>query len=254
MGNKEDYEKNLAEIKAIPDKEIITRLAPPVDVFAQESENLYKFCLPFKDNFISIGVDWPFCDKIPERVGALREAESLWMAIWRANQEAADKWEKEHHEAFELRDDLVAAFRYAYQDNHNVMVRLKNILSGSKASVARIQGLNDLSVLGKRYPEELKAIRFDMALLDKAGDYSNKMTDLYSDKEAEKNYSETKKTRNQAYTFLKFPVVKLKKAGQYLFRKDKQNRERFNLTFGVKRRKTDKEPMDDHEDDLDTNE
>ena len=58
MGHQEDYQKRLAEIKAIKDEDIIKTISIPVDTFAQEAEDAYQFCQPDKEALTAIGLNW----------------------------------------------------------------------------------------------------------------------------------------------------------------------------------------------------
>ncbi len=83
------------------------------------------------------------------------------------------------------------------------------------------QDLNDLSVLGKDHPEELNAIKFDMTILDEAAALADGMSDLLGATTTERaDSSDTKKIRDQAYTYLKEAVDEVRDFGQYVFWRD----------------------------------
>jgi len=121
---------------------------------------------------------------------------------------------------FDLRNELVHHFRYAFRDNPSLILQVREI-SKRFTHEGMIQGLRDLVVLGKANRDLLAKIGFDMTLLDKAGiktdEYEKKCKEGSWDR---KDYIEAKKFRNQAYTHLKEAVDYVLEYGKYVFWKD----------------------------------
>jgi hypothetical protein len=220
MSSKEDYDAKLEVIKAIPDDRIKTPNAIPMDVYIQEAENLYQWCQVDKDVLTTCGLSWELVDDMPIRCGALREAESLWNKE-RFSREAAEKmWAQESPLAYDLRNELVHHFRYAFRNDSSLTVRVNAIAEGS-SHADMIQDLNDLSVLGKENQELLANISFDITLLDQAAQKADEMAALLAEATRDRSdYSEVKKIRDQAHTHLKEAVDEICACGQYAFWKD----------------------------------
>jgi hypothetical protein len=81
-----------------------------------------------------------------------------------------------------------------------------------------IQDLYNLAILGKNNPEPLKAIGFDMSMLDEALQVSDEMADLLARANGEKRSDHMSKLiRDKAYTHLKEAVDEVRDCGKYLF-------------------------------------
>ena len=93
MSNIENYKEKLGTIQAIPDDEIRTP-GIPVDVFLQEAENPYQWCLADKEKLEAAGLDWTFVDDLPVRAGAAREAESRWVKERFTRKDAEKEWQE----------------------------------------------------------------------------------------------------------------------------------------------------------------
>ena len=93
MNNTEDYDKKLEEIKAIREDQIKTPNNIPVDVYIQEANNLYQWCLDDKETLTDLGLNWEFVTDLPARASALKEAESRWNKQRFARKDSAKKWQ-----------------------------------------------------------------------------------------------------------------------------------------------------------------
>jgi hypothetical protein len=225
MGAGEDYEMKLEVITAIEDSGIKTPHHIPVDVYIQEADTLYHWCQADKEVLTAVGLSWELVEDLPIRIGALTRAESLWYVQRNTRDEAAGKWAEKSPLAYDLRNRVLKAFRFAFRRHPDFLTKLRAI-ARAKGHPGLIQGLNDLAVLGRDHPDLLKAINLDMSLPDKAAQAADEMAALLAEVTASKaEYSKTKKIRDQAYTHLKAAVDEIREYGQYVFR---QNRERFN--------------------------
>ncbi len=219
MSNLEDYNEKLTAIQAIPDDEIRTPNIP-VDVFLQEAENLNHWCQEDKTELKVKALDWDLVEDLQVRCGALREAQSRWITTRFSHDEAEKLWGERSTLAYDLRDNLLHTFRFAYRKRPDVLGRVQEIARGN-GHADMIQDLNDLSVLGKDHREELEAIKFDMAVLDEAADMADELADLLGAATSERaDSSEAKKIRDQAYTYLKDGVDEVREFGQYIFWRD----------------------------------
>ncbi|MCF8715206.1 hypothetical protein JM658_10250 [Joostella atrarenae] len=222
--SKENYDTKLALLQAIP-QEAVKTPNMPVDIFLQEAEDLYVWLQKDSKELKSVGLDWQtFVNDLPVRAGALRHAQSLWVAERYGREEARKEWDLVSPQAYELRDDLLNAFRFAYRDRQDLINRVSEISDGY-GHPDMIQDLSDLETFGKKNKKELQAIKFDLTLLDIAADTSDEMADLLAKaNESTEDNSEQKHIRDQAYTHLYEAVNEIRDTGKYVFRK---NPERF---------------------------
>jgi hypothetical protein len=219
MANKEDYNAKLDAIKAIPNDEVQTP-ALPVDVFLQEAENLHHWSSEDAAQLTVVGITQEMIDDLPVRAGALREAQSIWFKDRYSQEEAQREWKMVSPVAFQLRDELLHDFRFAFRKDPVILGRVSAINDGT-SSEDMIQDLNDLSVLGKANPEPLSAIGFEVTKLDAAAVKADEMADLLATANGDKaEQNESKLTRDKAYTYLKELVDEIREAGKYVFWKD----------------------------------
>jgi len=230
MANIDDYNAKLDAIKAIPNENVLNPTLP-VDVFLQEAENLHKWSNDDAVVLATVGITQEMIDDLPVRAGACREAQSNWFKDRYTQQEAQKVWGEQSPDAYDLRDELLHAFRFAFRNDSVLLGRVSAIAEGS-GHADMIQDLNDLAVLGKENSDALTAIGFDPTKLDTAANTADAMADLLAtangDK-AEKN--ESKVVRDKAYTYLKELVDEIREAGKYLFWRDKQRLTGYSSEF-----------------------
>jgi hypothetical protein len=222
MKNWECYEKKLEVIRAIEDDKIETPHNIPVGIYTQEAENLYGYALEDKDALAAVGLPPELLEDLPIRIGALREASTIWNNYRKTEKKNAREWKTRAPIAYNLRKRLLTDFRHAFHDHAQQMKAVRNMAKG-KSHAKMIESLNDLGVLGKKNLQLLEAVNFDTSLLDKAVQISKEMAKLLPDVNKERReHSELKKIRDQAYTHLKEAVDKIRFYGKYLYRDNKK--------------------------------
>lgn len=216
MSNLSDYNDLLSEIQAIgPEK--ATTPTMPVNVFITEAENLYHWCPDDRVSLINAGLNWNLVTVLPTRAGACREAQSIWNKERNSRQQSEQDWKDQSPAAFDLRNQLIHTFRYAFRKEEGLTGRIDEIAQGDSNS-DMVQDLNDLSVLGKANLDLLTAINFDAALLDTAANLSDTMGDLLGATNGErKKDSEAMLIRDQAFTLLKEAVDEIRECGKFVF-------------------------------------
>ncbi|MCP5052249.1 MAG: hypothetical protein GY940_34090, partial [bacterium] len=183
----------------------------------QEADTLHHWCEQDKEALTGAGLPWETVEDLPIRNGALIHSEALWNTELKARGEATRKWKQESPLAYQLREELLHAFRYAFRKHRGLLAKVKITRKGKKHT-GMIQDLNDLAVMGKHNPGLLEAIGFDMSLLDKAAQTSSEMARLLARVTTEKlAYSNTKRVRDQAYTHLKEAVDEIRECGRFVF-------------------------------------
>jgi len=216
MSNKDDYLARISFIEAIPSTDMRSPNMP-VDVFLQEAENMYQWCQPDKEQLVAAGLDWNLVLDLPGRAGALREAQSTWFSARFSRETTEKEWNEKSPLAYDLRDQVLRALRYAFRQQADLLARVGAISEG-RGHADMIQDLNDLAVLGKANPEPLAKINFDMALLDTAADTAKAMADLLSRSNTERSDSSQERIiRDKAFTYLRQVVEELRACAQYVF-------------------------------------
>ena len=216
MSSTTDYNELLPILVAMSPADILSPNIP-IDVFVQEAENLYHWCPDDKDALIRVGLDWNLVISLPIRAGACREAQSLWTKERNTRQDAEEAWKKEAPAAFDLRDQLVHDFRFAFRKSDGLLSRVEEIAQGDTNS-DMVQDLNDLATLGRANGDLLGKVGFDFSLIDKAASLSDRMGDLLGATNGErKEVSETMQIRDKAYTYLKQAVDEIRECGKFAF-------------------------------------
>ncbi len=231
MSTKEDYDAKIGFITAIDDNQIKTPTNIPVDNYVQESENLYHWCKKDQVALTGKGMSWDIVTDLPLRCGALREAESVWNLHRFSREDAAKQWAEDSPEAYDLRNELLHEFRFAYRNDADLSKKVNNIADGA-GHADMLQDLNDLSLLGKKNPDPLTAISFDMTLLDAAAQKADELAALYAIVTGDRSeYNEAKKIRDKAYTYLKESVDEIFGYGQYLFWQDEDRKQGYRSNY-----------------------
>jgi len=221
MSNLTDFQEKLDEIMQIPDEEVQTPYMP-LDHYMLEAEGSRLQALKDMEKLVDAGISEELIIDLAKRVGACRQAQSNWIDRRNKQKEAEQKWSKLAIVASGLHSNLVHAFRYAYRKDADLINQISYIAK-DYGYADLIQDMNDLATMGRNNPEPLKAINFNMELLDQAARLSDEMSELlnivngvrWSDDEA-------RVIRDKAYTFLKKGVDEVRDCGKYLFWKDEE--------------------------------
>ena len=216
MSSTTDYNELLPILAAMNPADVLTPNIP-IDVFVQEAENLYHWCIDDQNALIRVGLDWNLVTSLPVRAGACREAQSLWTKERNTRQDAEQAWKLEAPAAFGLRDQLVHDFRFAFRKSDGLLARVDEIALGDTNS-DMVQDLNDLATLGRANGDLLGRVGFDFSLIDKAASLSDRMGDLLGATNGErKEVSEAMQIRDKAYTYLKQAVDEIRECGKFAF-------------------------------------
>lgn len=219
--SKENFDTKLPVLEAMPSDEILTPNLP-IDVFLQEAENLSVIAAEDKKGLTGVGLDWKvYGEDLPVRAGALRYAQSLWVKNRYTQEEARKEWNDRSPGAYDERDDLLDAFRFAFRRRPDLLGRVREIADGS-GHHDMIQDLSDIATLGEAGTAELKAINFDKTRLTQAATLADDMATLLARANGEKaDDSQAKIMRDRAYTHLKTAVDEVRVTGRYVFRNDR---------------------------------
>jgi hypothetical protein len=216
MPSSNDYMQLLPEILAVKTEEVLTPNMP-VDVYVQEAENLGHWSNDDREALAGAGLDLSLIDILPVRAGACREAQSLWIKERNMRKEAEAQWKAESPAAFDLRNHLVHAFRYAFRKDPELLSRVDEIADGD-TNADMIQDLNDLSVLGKANQEKVTMVGIAPEMLDNAALVADRMGDILGAANGERrSVNQTLVIRDKAYTLLKWAVDEIRECGRFVF-------------------------------------
>lgn len=237
MSSTNDYNELLPVISAIKPADVLT-LNIPVDVFVQEAENLYHWCIDDQQALSQVGLNWNLVLGLPVRAGACREAQSLWKKERNTRQEAEQAWKDESPAAFDLRDQLIHNFRFAFRKSESILARVDEIAQGD-TNADMVQDLNDLATLGKANASLLTPIGFDLSKLDTAAFLSDRMGDLLGATNGErKEVSEAIQIRDKAYTYLKLAVDEIRECGKFAFWRTPERLKGYNSDYWKQQKKS----------------
>ena len=219
MSDNQDYDACYDAFMALPD-EAVKAPEMPVDAAVQENENLYYWFLDDKATLMAAGLPETIIDTLPVRNGACRVAESLWKRERFTPQDAQKEWNERSPAAYELRDQLLHTFRYAFRNDERLLGRVSTIADGS-GDADMIQDLSDLAALGEKNQEPLQLIHFDVTLLGTASTTADELAVVLARANGEKEIDNAVKiTRDRAYTYMKQAADEIKNCGRYVFWKN----------------------------------
>ena len=209
----------LDKIMAITSEESQTP-SLPVNVFLQESEDTFHWTSEDMPLLSTIGMTKEKRLDLDVRTGACRESQSLWNKDRRSTKDAEKQWIALAPIAYDLRNELIHKFRFAFRNDSKLLGRVSEIAEGT-GHADMIQDLNDLAVLGKENEVLLTPINFDLTLLATAAETSSNAADVLAIANGSKQKgNESKVLRDKAYTYLKQLVDEFRAAGKYLFWKN----------------------------------
>jgi len=216
MSSSADYNQLLPEIQAIKPENVLTPNMP-VDVFVQEAENLFHWSTDDQKALSGAGLDGDLINLLSVRAGACREAQSLWIKERNMRKEAEQAWKEQAPAAYDLRNQLIHGFRYAFRKQASLLTRVDEIAQGDSNS-DMVQDLNDLAVLGKANLDLVNAVGISLEMLDNAANVSDAMGDILGTTNGERQTdSEAMIIRDQAFTLLKQAVDEIRDCGKYVF-------------------------------------
>ena len=112
--SQKDFNAKLKEITAIRDEDV-KKPNMPVGEAVQEAENVVAWSKDDKAILTKVGLDWLLVEDLPIRAGACRYAQSIWARESQSREEAQKEWNAKSPDAFDLRDELVHHFLFAFR-------------------------------------------------------------------------------------------------------------------------------------------
>lgn len=219
MSNQTDLIDILPLLEAIPNREVVSPTAS-IAVYTRDAEALASWIEPDISTLRRVGISADVLESLPDRVGALREAESQWNAVRYTKDAAQRAYTERSVSGFELLDSLYRHLRFAFRARPDLAARLGEPV-WSMNDDEKIQALNDLAVLGRENPEPLAGAGLDTDILLEAAEESDALSRLRGQAVGERIEGKSAKdVRDRAYTFLKKAVDEIRTAGKFLFWRD----------------------------------
>jgi len=221
----EAFKKHGKSFTCITEKEIMAPRMPREDVIG-EAEELKLAALADVEALVKAGCPRDYVTTLDERIGAYAHASSLWENFEFEKTDAKKQWLVEEGPAYEFKAELLHELQHALRKNPAELKYVSKISAGSGRRDLVVD-LKDITVLGKKNEDALKAIGFDVTKLDEASALHEKLSDLLSAANMNPEKLEELKTQAyQAYTFLQQAIAEIRANGQYAFWK---NENRLNL-------------------------
>jgi len=145
--------------------------------------------------------------------------------------QAEREWAEQNPIAYELRDDLLACFRYALRTDERALQQVSGIAQG-RGHAEMIQDLTRLAAFGRKHRQALAVIQFDETRLELAANTADRMASLLAQATGERNSSPSaRRLRDQAFTFLKQSVDEVRDAGKFVFRKQSDRLQGYSSAY-----------------------
>jgi len=230
MDYQNDFETCKEEIEALPLSEV--KLPDtPIDIVSADAETLQKEAVEDKEALVAAGLDWTKVENLTTRAGSLRYCQAVWMSEYRARQDAQKEWLEQSPLAYDLRDELLHHFSFAYRNSPDVNSKVKRIREGN-GHKDMIQDLIELAVLGEKNPAPLAVINYDVELNQKARTTSHAMSELLASSNGSKDDSSANKViRDKAYTLLIEDMQIIREIGQYVFWRNPERKKKYINTY-----------------------
>ncbi len=213
----------------------------PITVRLGEAESLAQVFESDLPSFTSIGITADTLTNLTTTTDKLRSAEIEWTNHRFEKAEARKEWSRLSPEAYELRDDMVHAFRYGYRKNPEIQMQIDAIEEGNSHDDMLLD-LGKLGTLGFNNPDQLQVIKYPTSTLELAMKYSYELATLYASATIGDLGSHPKKiARDKVYAELKGIMSEIREAGKYLFWKDEERRRLYSSQY---RRHTNKVQRD----------
>ncbi|MBN2527122.1 MAG: hypothetical protein JXR76_12065 [Deltaproteobacteria bacterium] len=214
------YDQMMHDITAIPAEKTLSPTMP-MDIYIQEALNLHTWASTDRAQLLQAGLCEDLLDDLPFRADAASEAQSIWRNFLVGQSEAQHRWNADSPEAFDLREELIHAMRFAYRESNEIRTQIEKI-ADETTEINLIDDLHALATIGRANPRPLRLIGFELAKVEHAAVVSQGMQSLKTGTSYGSNTDDIVQTvRDKAYTHLKEAVDAVRECGQYVFWKDK---------------------------------
>lgn len=229
MGYEQDYEALLATLHEIPPGEVVAPRLRVADA-AQEADDLYECAVKDRAALVASGLAWDVVESLPVRAGALRHAESIWIAERKRGKAAHAEFRALVPRARALRKEMSEVFRYAYRSDRRLLRTVKGI-TRRRGSPELIQQLHSLAAVGRANTADLRAVSFDMPLLHAAEELGDAMAESLASWRSMRSGMDSRFVRDRAYTYVVQGMAEVRGAGKFAFRRDRERAAQYASAY-----------------------
>ncbi|MCT4586797.1 MAG: hypothetical protein N4A71_03185 [Carboxylicivirga sp.] len=246
MGHKEDYASRKDEAMALPKEDVLNPYMP-TSIYCQEAEDLVVWATEDQAKLAAAGLPENYLVDIPVWVGALHQAQSLWMREKQTQKMAEQEWAEKSPEAADFRDQLIHAFRFIFRKEERILKLVSEIAEGS-SDADLVSDLNDLSVLGLAHLDKLPIAALGEEDMNRAAQLSDELSNLRAKANGVKDKSnEYSDMRNRMYTKLKELVDEVRVVGKFVFWRDAKRVKGYASAYNRRRNKAQKQSVESSE-------
>eukprot|EP01029_Cantina_marsupialis_P023129 TRINITY_DN5713_c0_g1_i1.p1 TRINITY_DN5713_c0_g1~~TRINITY_DN5713_c0_g1_i1.p1 ORF type:complete len:253 (+),score=27.48 TRINITY_DN5713_c0_g1_i1:107-865(+) len=230
MSDQQNLLDLLEEIKAVPEDSVVYSFMPYA-IFIDEAEGLHTRASLDFDLLKQYNMTTEKINRLLVCTGALRTAQSNWMAKQTEKKKAMEAWNNEAPELFSFRDDLLDHLEFALRNDKGALQKLQDIKEGTSRADA-IQDLANLAVLGRENAQALINMKYDISLLDQATAMSDHMGTLLGEINGRMYFEDDLKlVRDKAYTLCHAIVEEIRSYGKFVFRKDVEKQKAYTSKY-----------------------
>lgn len=234
MSDHEDFNTLAKEIRSI-NKYNLRQIDMPIEEAIKEGEIMAAALEEDRQKFEDVGFEGSETDRFIMAVGALRYAQANYTSSLGEVRESAQLWYEGEDKGTRLKKDILAAENYALKNVPKAMKAIRRIRKGS-SDADLIMDLASLAEVGKKYLDEMRAINFDIDLLNNAESTADELGRLHAKAFVDKDSIVPKLERDQAFTFMRHCMSEVLCAAEYVFRNDRERLAFFHSRYRSTRR------------------
>jgi hypothetical protein len=215
MANHDDYVALEQQISAVT-AETVNAPDRPVEVLAKEGEKLLNWVKYDKAGFDSVNFDWTIVDSLGQRIGAALHADAIWSNKRFQQQDSLKKFKALRLKAEKLRMDVLAALAYACFGMEDVERTIADIRQGD-SNADLIMDLTRCYALLNQNIEHLKAIKFDLSVIEEVAKTAGELGELLGQSDSDKLLNSKEIVmRDKSFTYLKTAIDKIRVCGKFV--------------------------------------
>lgn len=220
----------LSNIQKITLKNIIPPTIP-IAIYLQEIENLAVWATDDLMTLEKVGIKIDQIEDLKQRIDACRILQTEWLRLKKVKPDMQKEWEQTKRKAIATRDELMFTYKYAFRNNNTLLKELKKINKKNIASEL-VGDISTLCRIGNSHLDLLQKISFDPHQIQEASLLAREVQDEYSYFIVDTPDKDRIKTlRDKSYTYLKQLADEIKGAGKFVFTKNKERLQGYQIAY-----------------------
>jgi hypothetical protein len=214
-----DYENVLDDLLKLKN-DTVKSPHVPIDFYLNDAETLFEWAIDDKGELLEAGLDLIYIKDLPNRIGALRQAQALWYKASGIKEVALMAWKIEEPLAYEMLREALSVFRFVFR---NIPDKLQQVLYiilrfGENDFVS---DFSTLVKLGRENIFLIKKYEINLSILNSLNNKAQTFEALLEEANgANQEDSQALIMRNKAFTHLKHAVDEIKAYGRFIFKDD----------------------------------